>query len=525
MASLVMAWDLWRVWIGCSRFHKAYIEKGDLIMGITDRIKVARRCAVPLVGITSADGIALEGVLRAAINGSVPLIRFDIVAGCAPLNEPGDLALSAALGSDEPSSVTDPVDLLKLVLRLQAGSIVLLHNAHRLLDNGFFVQGLLNCREVCKSDKRMVVLIGPSFNIPAELQNSIELFDEPLPDRGAIGEIVSSLLTDAGLPVDEAIINDASDALVGLSPFAAEQSAAMAISKSGISIDDCLERKRKSIEQTKGLKMFKSAMRFSDLGGLESAKRDASLFFNGPKKPRIVVWVDEIEKMMAGAGTDGPGDNTGVSQDFNGVILREMEMNGWRGIILLGPPGSGKSAFAQSLGGEFGVPLMSLDLGGMKSSGLGESEGAIRGAMKTIAAVGGESVYFVATCNKLQSLPAEFKRRFRMGLWFFDLPDDLERESIWRINMERFRLSGDCPTSEGWSGANIRDCCDIADCLGISVADASKRIISAYTQDKSGVDNLRRLAHGCFLSASYSGAYRMPSSVAAAAPGRKIGGE
>jgi hypothetical protein len=492
---------------------------------IIERIKTARRVSVPLVGVSSADQIATEDTLRRAVNGSAPLIHWDCVRGAMALNEAGELALSTACGGSDPGDVTvNAVDWLIACLRLPEKSIAIMANAHKAMERIEVIQALLNLRDKFKADSRMLILLAPGFSVPAELQNSIEIFDEPLPDRSAISSIVSDLLSGAGLSFNDGVLAAAADALVGLSSFAAEQSAAMAISKDGLSIAGCWERKTKAVEQTKGLKMFKSSFKFSDLGSLQSAKDNMARFFAGPCKPKVLVWADEIEKMMAGAGADGgAGDNTGVSQDFNGAILREMELNGWRGIILLGPPGAGKSAFAQALSGEFDCPEIMLDLGAMKTSALGESEQAIRGALKTIKAMGGADVFWVATCNKLAALPAEFKRRFRRGLWFFDLPDAAERQAIWNINLQRFGLSGPIPACEGWSGANIRDCCDIAYSDNLSVCEAASGIISAYNQDKKGVDALRRLANGCFLSASYPGAYKMPSSVAPAAAGRAFG--
>src|SRR6185369_16181942 len=53
-----------------------------------------------------------------------------------------------------------------------------------------------------------------------------------------------------------------------------------------------------------------------------------------------------------------------------------------RGILLLSPPGSGKSAFAKSLGNETGRPTITLDIGSLLGSLVGQSEQNIRQALR-----------------------------------------------------------------------------------------------------------------------------------------------
>lgn len=486
------------------------------------RLISARRVSVPIVGVTSADQFAFCDLLRASINGGAALVRQDIVRGVCALNETGESAVSEMLSGADPTAAGNPTDCLTMAAQLPAGSIIIMMNAHRWVnDRADAAQAILNLRDQFKVNQRMLILCAPLLSLPLELQSDVILLDEPLPERSQISSIVRDLMTGADLPYTDEVVSAASDALVGLAAFPAEQSAAMALSKTGLSVEDCWERKRKQVEQVKGIRFSRSEMRFSDLGGLGSIKDFAQRYFSGPRKPKCVVWLDEIEKSMAGAGAaGGAGDNTGVSQDFNGVILREMENNGWTGIILLGPPGSGKSAFCQALGGEFDVPLISLDLGAMKGSLLGESEAAIRTAMKTILAIGGKDVFFAATCNKLDSLPPELRRRFRYGLWYFDLPDNDERGKIWDLNLSKYGLQG-MTVSEGWSGANIRDCCDIAYSLQVSTMEAAKSIVPCQKQDPDGISRLRQLAAGRFLSASYPGAYRLPGASSPAA-GRAV---
>jgi hypothetical protein len=77
------------------------------------------------------------------------------------------------------------------------------------------------------------------------------------------------------------------------------------------------------------------------------------------------------------------------------------------------------------------------------------------------------------------------------------------------------------PNDNGWSSANIRDCCRSAKLRSISLLDAAKSIIPAYDQDKIGIDALRRMATGSLLSPVTAQAYKFIAS-SIASQGRKI---
>src|SRR5439155_7037853 len=58
-----------------------------------------------------------------------------------------------------------------------------------------------------------------------------------------------------------------------------------------------------------------------------------------------------------------------------------------RGILLLGVPGTGKSAFARALGNETGRPTLVLDLGALMGSLVGETERRVREALRAVDAM------------------------------------------------------------------------------------------------------------------------------------------
>src|ERR1700680_2030792 len=55
-----------------------------------------------------------------------------------------------------------------------------------------------------------------------------------------------------------------------------------------------------------------------------------------------------------------------------------------RGILLLSPPGCGKSAFCKALGNEVGRLTLILDIGALMGSLVGQSEANLRQALRQI---------------------------------------------------------------------------------------------------------------------------------------------
>lgn len=302
-------------------------------------------------------------------------------------------------------------------------------------------------------------------------------------------------------------------ALRGLSAFAAEQAVALSMSKAGVRMDRLWTRKIQMVNDTPGLAVWSGHERFDALGGLEQAKTMLRRILAGRQAPQAIVFLDEIEKALAGAA--GPvGDSSGVSQDMLGALLSYMQDRGAAGLIFVGPPGTAKSAVAKAAGNEAGVPTLRLDLGATKGSLVGESEQRIRQALKIIDAVSDGRTLWIATCNKVAILPPELRRRFKFGTVFFDLPDAAERAAIWRLYLTRYELpeTDPCPVDAGWTGAEIETCCQLAWQLQIRVREAARYIVPVAQAAPEAIEDLRRQAAGRYLSASYAGVYRLPEA-------------
>ena len=139
---------------------------------------------------------------------------------------------------------------------------------------------------------------------------------------------------------------------------------------------------------------------------------------------------------------------------------------------------------------------------------MGASTERLRTALQIIDAVSQGRMLFIATCNSIASLPPELRRRFTLGPFFFDLPTAEERGTIGKIYLKEYRVSGELPNDEGWTAAEIKECCQKAHRLGITLAQASRYIVPVSRSAAEQIKALRQMASGKFISASTPGVYQ-----------------
>ena len=156
---------------------------------------------------------------------------------------------------------------------------------------------------------------------------------------------------------------------------------------------------------------------------------------------------------------------------------RDFGLPAPKGVLIVGPPGGGKSLTAKAVAAAWGVPLLKLDMGGAKSKYVGESEANLRSALATIEAVGrcvvfmdeleksissggldggvsqdalgtlltwmqerkGQS-FVVATANDVSALPPELLRKGRFDeIFAVDLPTQRERCEVLAVTLAQYK--------------------------------------------------------------------------------------
>jgi hypothetical protein len=427
-----------------------------------------------------------------------------------------EASLTSILGSPD-DTVQAPALLLKKALELPNNSVLFfIVPKNDMIEDAAVIQGLANLRNEFKANKRTLVLLGRDIKLPSFLSEDVPVLDDPLPNEGEIKGIIEGLVKGfrelETFDASPERIDRAADLCRGLTQFATEEAVSRNLTKQGIDLMGLADIQRRIVEMAtdRGLVYERGRETFDDIGGQASFKQFLERLFDGPRRPRLVVRWDEIDKSVSAAASGVSADNTGVSQDMLKVLLTSMQDNNWLGTILVGAPGTGKSLTTVCTGNTFQVRTLVGDLGAARASLVGESERRIRTMMDIIQAVGGQDVLFLATANRLDTLPPELQRRFNLGIWYFDVPNEQERAAIWNIQARRFGLeSTDLPDDAGWVGSDIRNCCQTAYMLNTSLKDAAQWITLVGRTARADIERLRDMAQNLgFLSANQPGVYR-----------------
>lgn len=303
----------------------------------------------------------------------------------------------------------------------------MLSNFHRFLSSAEIVQAVARQITGGKQNRTFIVVLAPVVQIPIELEKLFVIVPHELPDRAQLEEIARTTATEEGELPDGPELERVLNAASGLTRYEAENAFSLSITRNGrLAAEVLWELKSQTLQKSGLLELHRGQERFGDLGGLESLKS----FCRRALEPR-------------------PNRNGNVRP---------------RGILLLSPPGCGKSQFAKALGNELGRPTINLDIGALLGSLVGQSEQNIRQALRIIDAMApcvayvdelekalsgvasssqtdsgvsarlfgtlltwlndhASDVFFVGTCNDISKLPPEFSRAERFdGIFFIDLP-------------------------------------------------------------------------------------------------------
>jgi len=338
-------------------------------------------------------------------------------------------------------------------------------NFHWFIDKPPIIQTISNNIEKWRSLGSAFIVVSPKQNIPIELLPDFVVMEYELPEEteisASIERIVSSAEGVVTMP-DEKDLNDLVNASKGLTQDEVENVLSLSVVENGNLDASKISKSKSNIIEREGLlEVVDSDLTFDDIKGYGNIK------------------------------------------DF---VLKMQSKDTAKGIIIIGPPGCGKTLFMKCLAGSSGKLALSVDIGKLFSKYQGETDQNITQAINTIKAVGScivmidefekqfagagssgdtdsgvtrratskwlefmqnrpKGIYFIATCNSFDGIPAEYLRpgRWDCSPFFIDLPSDEEKEMIldYHARKRNITLDNDYPDMEEWTGAEIESCCHI----------------------------------------------------------------
>ena len=434
---------------------------------LADQLDLLIRSRTPILWIRSLEEERAEALLEraAARLGGRLLLRWDFIAG---------LRGSAGRDGEASRNPMAALDVLGSLPRDQ-GVILLLRDFHRYGEDGAICRRLRNLASELRQRPHTLVITAPAWRLPPDLEDCITPLELPLPDGEEIAQLLQGIANAGGEPLEPSVLATLASACHGLSEQRVRQLAARALARRGrlgeADLAEVLEEKRQAIARSELLEYCPSEATTADIGGLEA----------------LMHWLEQRHRAFSDEA-------------------RRYGLPLPRGVLLVGPQGTGKSLTAKAIAHSWGMPLLRLDVGRLFAGLVGASEARTREMIQRAEAmapcvlwideidkgfglgVGGGSdgrsdggtsqrvlasvltwmaekssaVFVVATANAVERLPAELLRKGRFDeIFLLELPGRQERRAILDLQLRRRRPSHRIglevlvDRTEGFSGAEL----------------------------------------------------------------------
>jgi SpoVK/Ycf46/Vps4 family AAA+-type ATPase len=435
---------------------------------------------------TREEGRVERAIIEAAGSASYDVRFWDCKAGLTD-------AMWQAVGPGQ--ELADPNAIVDYIRDTRDRAVYVMRDVHDWMDP-IVKRALRSLARILqttpRAEARAIIVLTPSTDIPPELAGHATVLDYPLPERTEIAAILDDVVK-AAPPDMQLTTNGAREAAIDAAVGLTAEEAASTYAKSLVTLRaidpaSVSAEKKRVIARDRLLTWYDPDARGLDaIGGL------------GLFKPWVVSRLAAFSKRARDYGLPAP-----------------------KGVLLVGPPGTGKSLAAKCIPTAWGVPLLRIDLGALRSKYVGESESNIRAALavaETVApcvlwideiekalagatgpqgdgGVGADAlgailswmqeragaVFVVATANDVRALPPELLRKGRFDeLFFIDLPTRSERAEILAATLRSFDRDPDtvdldavASVTDGFTGAEIAAL--VPDALFAAFADDERAI-------------------------------------------------
>mgnify|MGYP004448965971 FL=1 len=366
----------------------------------------------------------------------------------------------------------DLEDFLTKASKNEKPTFYILINIHFFLEQPGIIQTIKDGIPIWKSKGHKIFFLENDKKIPPEINRDITFIEFELPNEQQLSaqvQFIQESALEAGLKIDltQENINTLSKSALGLTTQQAQDAFSLSVARSQ-SLDPKIVTEVKAAEYLKtGLLELEQPMNIDSLQGYDNLKE----------------YIYDIKDAFFG------------ESKFN--------LPPPKGVLLIGPPGVGKSLASRSIASVLNLMLLKCDLGKVFGMYVGDSERNFRTLIniaermspivlrideieKQLSGSGGDNdggvatkilgslltwmqestspVFRIATANQVDSLRPELLRKGRFDeIFFLDLPSKQERVDIFDFHLQS-RLHDViapyfCPPlsdiTEGWSGAEI----------------------------------------------------------------------
>jgi AAA+ superfamily predicted ATPase len=409
------------------------------------------RARNPLIYVVTPEEARVERYLiEAAIAANYAPLLWDVAQGVTTLD-----GKPSTLGGRDPG---DTLEAIRAASQRQGRNVWIMRDLPAWLVGPTGVTTLRQLRNLARSlpgtpreSAQAVIVLTPNGDVPAELRNHATVIEWPLPDRAEIADLL-----------DEALETMPDELKAKAAPNGQRDAAIdAAVGLTGEEAQACYAR---SLVQLR---------RIDPVAVAKEKKRVIT-------RERVLEWYDPIP-----GGLDSVGGLENLKSWLKARAsayspkARAYGLPAPKGALLVGVPGCGKSLTAKAIATAWGVPLLRLDLGALKSKFVGESEQNMRKAFKVIEALGRcvvwldeiekalqgatsgsadggvsadalgailswmqertSEAFVIATANDVSNLPPELLRKGRFDeIWFVDLPNESERMGVLQASMKSF---------------------------------------------------------------------------------------
>ena len=348
-------------------------------------------------------------------------------------------------------------------------TVLLLKDFHKFYEDPSINRTIKDLSSALKETTHNLIISSHLLPSSEELEELMTILNLPLPNQEELKNLIKRIAINTFSNLSDQDLSQIAMAASGLTEIKVKQVTARALTQRGkISkedIQDILEEKKQVIARSEVLEFFETKSNQDDIGGLKVLK----------------IWLNQRFRAFS-------------------KEAREYGLPIPKGVLLVGPQGTGKSLTAKSISKSWSMPLLRLDVGRLFSSLVGSSEARTRETISRAEAMspcilwideidkgfggdarsdGGTSqrvlaslltwmaekestVFVIATANAIDKLPAELLRKGRFDeIFFLDLPNSEERLSILDLHLKKRRPSYNFPLSTiidrtgGFSGAEL----------------------------------------------------------------------